>query len=131
MPNNALGRTGLPCSTRSAEKDALASDDPALIIGRQRAGGTAPSEHQPATVQPGERKALMANIDVHVIKFQCPSCGHDLEQNIGRLKSGEHMQCPGCGIGINVDTDRLANAAEEMHKALGKVPPEITIKFYR
>jgi hypothetical protein len=25
----------------------------------------------------------------------------------------------------------LANAAEEMHKALGKVPPEITIKFYR
>lgn len=112
-------------------KDATASNDPALIIGRQRAGGTAPSEHQPATVQPGERKALMANIDVHVIKFQCPSCGHDLEQNIGRLKSGEHMQCPGCGIGINVDTDRLANAAEEMHKALGKVPPEITIKFYR
>jgi hypothetical protein len=25
----------------------------------------------------------------------------------------------------------LANAAEEMHKALGKMPPEITIKFYR
>ena len=73
----------------------------------------------------------MANIDAHVIKFQCPKCGHDLEQSIGRLKSGEHIQCPGCGIGINIDTNRLANAAEEMHKALEKVPPEITIKFYR
>ena len=46
----------------------------------------------------------MANIDAHVVKF------------------------PGCGIGINIDTNRLANAAEEMPK---KVPPEITIKFYR
>ena len=35
---------------------------------------------------------------------------------------------PGCGIGIDIDTNRLANAAEEMPK---KVPPEITIKFYR
>jgi hypothetical protein len=25
----------------------------------------------------------------------------------------------------------LANAADETHKALEKVPPEITIKFYR
>jgi transcription elongation factor Elf1 len=73
----------------------------------------------------------MTNIDAHVIKFQCPKCGHDLEQSIGRLKSGEHIQCPGCGIGINIDTNRLANAAAEMHKALEKVPPEITIKFYR
>ena len=60
--------------------------------------------------------------------FKCADCGHDLEQGIGRLKSSEHMQCPGCGIGINIDTNRLANAAEEMPK---KVPPEITIKFYR
>jgi hypothetical protein len=37
----------------------------------------------------------------------------------------------GCGIGINIDTNRLANAADEMHKALEKVPPEVTFKFYR
>ena len=53
----------------------------------------------------------MANIDAHVVKFQR---GHDLEQGIGRLRSSEHMQCAGCGIGINIDTNRLANAAEEM-----------------
>jgi predicted RNA-binding Zn-ribbon protein involved in translation (DUF1610 family) len=79
----------------------------------------------------GEKEAPMATTDAHVIKFQCPNCGHDLEQNIGRLKSGIHMRCPGCGIGINIDTNRLASAAEEIHKALDKVPPEITIKFYR
>ena len=73
----------------------------------------------------------MPNVDAHVVKFQCPSCGHDLEQSIERLKSGEHMQCPAYGIGINVDTDRLANAADEIHKAIEKVPPEITIKFFR
>ena len=32
----------------------------------------------------------MADIDAHVVKFQCPNCGHDLEQGIGRLKSSEH-----------------------------------------
>jgi predicted ATP-grasp superfamily ATP-dependent carboligase len=32
---------------------------------------------------------------------------------------------------INIDTDRLAGAAEEIHKAIEKVPPEITIKFFR
>lgn len=40
------------------------------------------------------------------------------------------MQCPGCGAGINIDTKRLANAAEEIHEAVEKVPPEITIKIF-
>ena len=78
-----------------------------------------------------KRKHSVPNADTHVVKFQCPSCGHDLEQGIGRLKSGEHMRCPACGIGINVDTDRLANAADEIRKAIEKVPPEITIRFLR
>ena len=41
------------------------------------------------------------------------------------------MTCPGCGIGINIDTDRLANAAEEIRRAIEKSPSEITIKFFR
>ena len=40
------------------------------------------------------------------------------------------MTCPGCHVGINIDTNRLANAAEEIHKAIEKSPPEITIKFF-
>ena len=73
----------------------------------------------------------MPDVDAHVVRFRCPNCGHELEQSIGRLKLGEHMQCPSCGVGINIDTNRFVNAADEIHKAIGKVPPEITIKFFR
>ena len=73
----------------------------------------------------------MSTVDLNEICFQCPSCGHDLHQSIGQLKQKKHMICPGCNIGINIDTDRLSVASEEIQKALEKVPPEITIKFFR
>ncbi len=73
----------------------------------------------------------MTDIDTRMIRFQCPKCGHELEQTIGRLKSSDAMRCPGCAVGIHIDADRLANAADEIQKALDKVPAEITIKFFR
>jgi predicted RNA-binding Zn-ribbon protein involved in translation (DUF1610 family) len=73
----------------------------------------------------------MTETDAHEITFQCPNCGHELKQTIGRLKASEHMTCPGCGVGINIDTNRLAKAAEEIQNAIEKTPPEISIKFYR
>jgi predicted RNA-binding Zn-ribbon protein involved in translation (DUF1610 family) len=79
----------------------------------------------------GDVAPIMASVDAHVIRFQCPQCGHELAQSIGNLKSNEHMRCPGCGVGINIDTNRLASAAEEIQKAIDKVPPEITIKFFQ
>jgi predicted RNA-binding Zn-ribbon protein involved in translation (DUF1610 family) len=68
--------------------------------------------------------------DAHLIKFQCPQCGHELEQSIQSLKQTADICCRGCSVGINIDTNRLANAAEEIRRALEKVPPEITIKFF-
>jgi transcription elongation factor Elf1 len=73
----------------------------------------------------------MAGADAVVIRFQCPKCGCELEQTIASLKLHDHMSCKGCGIGINIDTNRLANAADEIQSAIDKVPPEITIKFFR
>jgi len=73
----------------------------------------------------------MTDVDSNEIEFQCPRCGNDLKQAIGQLKAQKHMTCPDCGIGINIDTDRLANAAEDIRKAIEKSPPEITIKFFR
>jgi transcription elongation factor Elf1 len=73
----------------------------------------------------------MADVEMHEIRFQCPNCGQDLHQTIGRIKANEHMTCPGCSIGINIDTDRLAKATDEIQKAMDKIPPEITIKFFR
>jgi transcription elongation factor Elf1 len=72
----------------------------------------------------------MTGADALVIRFQCPKCGHELEQPIGSLKLSDHMRCGGCGVGINIDTNQLANAAEEMQRAMEKMPPEITIKFF-
>ena len=72
----------------------------------------------------------MTDVDACVVQFQCPKCGHLLEQTIGKLKTQDHMRCPGCGVGINIDTNRLSNAADEIRKAVDKVPPEITIKFF-
>jgi ribosomal protein S27E len=68
--------------------------------------------------------------DAHLIKFQCPQCGHELGQSIASRKQSTPMRCSGCAVGINVDTCRLANVAEEIRRALEKVPPEITIKFF-
>jgi predicted RNA-binding Zn-ribbon protein involved in translation (DUF1610 family) len=68
--------------------------------------------------------------DAHLIKFQCPQCGHELEQSIASLKESTHMRCTGCDVGINIDTNRLANAAEEIRRALEKVLSEITITFF-
>jgi predicted RNA-binding Zn-ribbon protein involved in translation (DUF1610 family) len=79
----------------------------------------------------GHQAEGVHSMDSHEIVFQCPNCGSDLRQTIGRLKASEHMTCPGCHVGINIDTNRLANAAAEIQKAIEKVPPEITIKFFR
>src|SRR5689334_16277875 len=78
-----------------------------------------------------ERVLPMSTADLNEICFQCPSCGHDLKQSVGLLKKSRRMTCDGCGVGINIDTDRLAVVSEEIQKAMDKVPPEITIKFFR
>jgi uncharacterized Zn finger protein len=73
----------------------------------------------------------MTEGDPRTIRFQCPRCGYELEQTTENLRLSKSMRCAECGIGINIDTDRLANAADEIQRALEKVPPEITIKFFR
>jgi transcription elongation factor Elf1 len=73
----------------------------------------------------------MPNVDANVISFQCPKCGHDLEQTIGLLKSNQRLVCTGCGVGISFDTAKLAKATESLQDALEAVPNEITIKFFR
>jgi predicted RNA-binding Zn-ribbon protein involved in translation (DUF1610 family) len=74
--------------------------------------------------------ATMTAADAHMVKFQCPKCGHEVEQTIGNLKLSEHMRCPGCGVGISIDTNRLANAAKEIQRAMDKTPPESPLNSF-
>jgi predicted RNA-binding Zn-ribbon protein involved in translation (DUF1610 family) len=39
----------------------------------------------------------MTGTDALVIRFQCPKCGHELEQTIGSLKLSNHMRCRDVG----------------------------------
>jgi transcription elongation factor Elf1 len=72
----------------------------------------------------------MINVDANVIGFQCPSCGHDLQQTIGHLKAERRLVCEDCGVGISFDTEKLALATAALHEAVETVPNEITIKFF-
>jgi predicted RNA-binding Zn-ribbon protein involved in translation (DUF1610 family) len=76
-------------------------------------------------------RSSMADVDTCRVEFQCPHCGHELGQTIGKLKLQNRLSCPGCHIGINIDANRLSNVVEEIRNAIEKVPSEITIKFYR
>ena len=73
----------------------------------------------------------MPSVDSNVISFQCPKCGHDLQQTIGLLKSNQRLVCNSCGVGISFDTAKLVKATEILREALEAVPNEITIKFFR
>ena len=69
--------------------------------------------------------------DAHLIKFQCPQCGHELEQSIQSLKRSNSHVLQGLPRWNYIDTNRPANAAEEIQRVLEEVPPAITIKFFR
>ena len=62
----------------------------------------------------------MTGADILLTKFQCPKCGHELDQSIANLKLSGQMRCKGCGVGINIDSSRLANAADEIHECDGQ-----------
>jgi hypothetical protein len=66
----------------------------------------------------------MPDAHAYAFRFQCPKCGHELEQAIGKLKLGKRMPLSGCGAEINIDTRQLADAAEDLRRAIEKVPPE-------
>jgi predicted RNA-binding Zn-ribbon protein involved in translation (DUF1610 family) len=66
----------------------------------------------------------MTDVHTYAVRFQCPKCGHELEQAIGKLKLGRHMPLSGCGVEINIDTRQLAGAAEKIRRSVEKVPPE-------
>jgi hypothetical protein len=66
----------------------------------------------------------MTDAHAYAVRFQCPKCGHELEQAIGKLKLGRHMPLFGCGVEINIDTGHLADAAEQIPRAMEKAPPE-------
>ena len=69
--------------------------------------------------------------NANIIHFQCPRCGHELEQTIGLLKAERQVICDSCRVEIHIDSAKVATATETLHTAITQGPNEITIKFYR
>jgi predicted RNA-binding Zn-ribbon protein involved in translation (DUF1610 family) len=74
---------------------------------------------------------VVPNIDDHIVHFQCPNCGFELQQAVGLLKAEQRIVCSGCKIDINIDATQVVAATEALHAAVLPGPNEITIKFFR
>jgi uncharacterized membrane protein len=73
----------------------------------------------------------LAGIESREFRFQCPNCGHDLRQTIGRLKANERMICAGCNVGINIDTGGSTGGPIEITRSMDEAMPQIVVKFFR
>ena len=49
----------------------------------------------------------MLNLDNTEITLDCPSCGHQFKQPLGRLKHDATLHCVGCGQAIRIDAKGL------------------------
>jgi predicted RNA-binding Zn-ribbon protein involved in translation (DUF1610 family) len=57
------------------------------------------------------RSAISINPDERMIGFQCPRCGHDLEQTIARIKTNRQITCGACATTIDFASGRSSSVA--------------------
>lgn len=57
-------------------------------------------------------------LDAHEITIDCPKCGHQLTEKLGRLKHDPRIPCPGCGTTIAIEASGLNNALGEVDQSL-------------
>jgi DNA-directed RNA polymerase subunit RPC12/RpoP len=80
---------------------------------------------------PGADGEAIVLLDVRYrveIRFQCPSCGQDLQHTTRLLQANRHMSCRACGVRIHIGSQ---TALKNSTARSDKVPPEITIiHFY-
>ena len=61
----------------------------------------------------------MAFLDDAPISFECPGCGHEFSETLGRLKANPEIECPGCAKPIQIQSD------ESVHRAVKKADKAI------
>ena len=59
--------------------------------------------------------------DDQQLTFECPGCGHQLTESIGRLKLNPQLTCSGCGKTIQVEADDLRRGLDSAEKALDEL----------
>ena len=56
--------------------------------------------------------------DDQEIGFECPKCGHQFTEKIGRLRRSPEMDCVACGVSISIEADELRRASETMTESV-------------
>lgn len=55
------------------------------------------------------------------IDIPCPSCGHKVQETIGRLEQNPAMRCTRCGQDIKIEAGQLRHAIAGVQRELDKL----------
>ena len=61
--------------------------------------------------------------------LQCPGCGADLYESIGRLKTNPQLLCSGCGKTIQIEADDLRRGLDSAEKTLDEFHRSVSKMF--
>ena len=60
------------------------------------------------------------DIERRKYRFQCPACGHQIEEKIGRLKDSPILTCPGCKQALPIDGKALKEGLAKVGRSVDK-----------
>lgn len=64
---------------------------------------------------------MTLSIDDTDVQLDCPACGRQFKQKLGRLKSNPTIKCPGCQQPIKIEASGLRKAVDKANESLGKL----------
>ncbi len=50
---------------------------------------------------------MTISLDDATANLECPKCGHQISETIGRLKQQNELTCPACGAGFTVSLEKV------------------------
>lgn len=61
------------------------------------------------------------NLDAQTIDIPCPGCGHQMAEQIGRLKRNPTLHCPRCHQTVDVEAGELTQAIDNIQREVDKL----------
>lgn len=69
------------------------------------------------------------DIDSHELTFNCPSCGQEFSETIGRLRENPKIPCTGCGSVIVIKADELDSGLKSIDESLDSLREKLRKNF--
>ncbi|UGA37919.1 hypothetical protein JOS77_28940 [Chromobacterium haemolyticum] len=65
----------------------------------------------------------------HELTFNCPSCGQEFSETVGRLRQNPNFPCVGCGASITIEADELDTALQALPEELDALGEQLKKLF--